>query len=607
MITQEEAKTFFLAKNEDLGLKTLKNDPRFPQFFKNIQNRTKNGIFNIKDCLFGEKAIEKVTEFLLEKENFYAVNFSTNPIKKSKSICKLIEKSSKINSLNLSNCEFRKEMKEIIESIIKNNSITFLNISSNIFTPQSLLSLKKLLLKKNSVLVSLELTRSSLNEKAIKLISSTFKKRKWNSPLIQIDLSNNKMQSKGFISLAKGIIQAFQKANILLENLNVEQNFISSNANPFIANLIREVNSLQVLKIGRNNLGDIKEISSALAQNKTLKMIDFSSSKILDSCISNLASIHVKSLILKNNNIHPNSSFLNFCKSLKTNQTLQLLDLEGNHLEMKGANFLVNGLLENTSIIHLNIANCKITDQNCNLSDLIAYNSNIKYLNLKNNLLSNSTASKIATELMLNYSLLFLDLSLNSISFQTLKSCQFFISRNSNLFQSQTLSRLENHIQNFQNVEQDFLDSLNQLDQAKKELISKKNSLNLLNQKISSLSKEKLVLESNLKERFLSKSKKLGNQEENYNNFLQKFTETKISFDFKIRSITSRLERERKKIENLNHQLRDKIVENQIFEIQNKEEIEKLKERENQSVPNPIKNVNKNPIKNVNKNPNKNI
>ena len=129
---------------------------------------------------------------------------------------------------------------------------------------------------------------------------------------------------------------------------------------------------------------------------------------------------------------------------VRTNKTLQRLDLSNDALFDDGAVTISDGLKNNTTLLEINISHNNITNKGTkNITEAIQVNTILKKLNLSHNILSDDGATLISSCLKCNKSLLELNISHNGITDKGTKEIAEAIEINSTL---QNIDISKNHI-----------------------------------------------------------------------------------------------------------------------------------------------------------------
>ena len=139
---------------------------------------------------------------------------------------------------------------------------------------------------------------------------------------------------------------------------------------------------------------------------------------------------HLQSLKLKNITIEGVELI---SEIVRTNKTLQKLDLSNNKLSDDGTITISDGLKNNTTLLELNISHNNITNKAIkNITEFIQVNTTLKKLDLSYNILSDDGATLISSCLKCN-NLLELNISHNNITNKAIKNITEFIQVNTTL------------------------------------------------------------------------------------------------------------------------------------------------------------------------------
>ena len=305
----------------------------------------------------------------------------------------------KINNFNMFIYEDNFNNTYNLFEILKNkSSLTELNLSDNIFSKNDILYLQEIL--KNNSLTSLNLSSEhnyfNLNENMYKF----FENLKYNSSLTSLNLSNNKL-----ININK--LGECLKYNTSLTELNLRDNKIKNIDE--LGECLKYNTSLTSLNLSNNEIIDINELGECLKYNTSLTELNLSNNEITN--INKLCEYLKYNTNLYDLNIGKNNlSWDTLENILKNNSFLTSLNFENNSCDYDfNLNNICEYLKNNSSLTSLNLSNNNLCDDI--LSDLInkglKYNNSLTELNLKGN---DITIKELITYLNSNSSLIKLNL-----------------------------------------------------------------------------------------------------------------------------------------------------------------------------------------------------
>ncbi|XP_051966663.1 protein NLRC5-like isoform X48 [Xyrauchen texanus] len=273
-------------------------------------------------------------------------------------------------------------------------------------TDQCCESLASALQSSNSPLRELDLSNNDLQDSGVKLISDALKStnchleilrlcgcnltdqccvslasalQSSNSPLRELDLSNNDLQDSG----VKLISDALKSTNCKLEILRLCGCNLTDQCCESLASALQSSNSpLRELDLSNNDLQDsgVKLISDALkSTNCKLEILRLCGCNLTDQCCESLASVLQSS-----------------------NSPLRELDLSNNDLQDSGVKLISDALKStNCHLEILRLCGCNLTDQCCEslASALQSSNCPLRELGMSNNDLQDSGVKLISDAL----------------------------------------------------------------------------------------------------------------------------------------------------------------------------------------------------------------
>ncbi|XP_048578871.1 protein NLRC3 isoform X1 [Nematostella vectensis] len=208
------------------------------------------------------------------------------------------------------------------EALSTNNSIKALQLYINKFNPNCDLINKAL--KENTSIKKLKLFKITTSYVlADEFIAALARTQLHEPSLIDLDLSLNKISSKGAIAIAEMLSK-----NQLLETFRLSFNQIGDEGAIAIANALKTNSTLKILDLTKNNIGNegAKAIAEALMTNSTLKEFDLCDTNIGDEGAIAIAN------------------------ALMTNSTLKKLYLHDYGIRAVGAAALADMLYYNTEL-----------------------------------------------------------------------------------------------------------------------------------------------------------------------------------------------------------------------------------------------------------------
>ncbi|EDV23965.1 Leucine-rich repeat-containing protein 34 [Trichoplax sp. H2] len=201
--------------------------------------------------------------------------------------------------------------------------------------------------------------------------------------LTVLDLSGNKLKSKGVLAIAGALQVNLSVKELYLANTDMKTECVVA-----IATVLRQNNIVQILNIDRPLLFSQQEettvhIANMLKVNSSLRKLHLSKHDIRDFGAERL----VEALIY--------------------NTALEELDLSCNRITRDGAGHISKLLLQNTPLKHLNLDFNRIeSDGAIHLSRVLSFNTHLQSLHIASNCISGSGLCAIADSLSKNQTLM---------------------------------------------------------------------------------------------------------------------------------------------------------------------------------------------------------
>ena len=270
-------------------------------------------------------------------------------------ISKYIKNNENIMTLNIEGNYFCNEgMKIICESISQNkgrNYISFLDFQNNNITNKGCQHISNML-SNSSFINGISLKNNSLeNDGVIKIISSI---TKVNSNLISLDLSDTKIDEK-----AMKIISEKINNNTLLQKLILSYNNFRIAGN-HINNLLNKESNLKYLDLSFCNINNqFNLIFEGLSKNQNLKLINLSGNNIpmKKEALNELGKVLIDNTNLRNlylNECNIDDMGMNYInKNLENNHALLTLSLNNNFITKKSISGLENAIIKSKIIKYI--------------------------------------------------------------------------------------------------------------------------------------------------------------------------------------------------------------------------------------------------------------
>ena len=321
-------------------------------------NRTLHTL-SFQHNLLGPNGTNYLFNYLIQNRNMNlkSLEVGYNGITKegAEYISKYIKNNENIMTLNIEGNYFCNEgMKIICESISQNkgrNYISFLDFQNNNITNKGCQHISNML-SNSSFINGISLKNNSLeNDGAIKIISSITKE---NINLISLDLSDTKIDEK-----AMKIISEKINNNTLLQKLILSYNNFRIAGN-YINNLLNKESNLKYLDLSFCNINNqFNLIFEGLSKNQNLKLINLSGNNIpmKKEALNELGKVLIDNTNLRNlylNECNIDDMGMNYInKNLENNHALLTLSLNNNFITKKSISGLENAIIKSKIIKYI--------------------------------------------------------------------------------------------------------------------------------------------------------------------------------------------------------------------------------------------------------------
>jgi Ran GTPase-activating protein (RanGAP) involved in mRNA processing and transport len=382
-----------LAKNAPISFLNLRGNQIGDAGIKYIANSLATNTvlkgFDLLRCGFTHDETSVICQALADNTTITEVYiqdvFSLNTIRSLRNC--LSNENCSITSLFLWNSQLTDSHFEILASILLyNKSVETLSLTYNNITDKSAFSIAQLI-HQNTSIKNLQLGSNELTFKSTGMIGIALIK---NTALKKLDLSKNKIGGKG-----SAIIAAALESNTTLEHLDLRFNGI--NDSTFIDFCSFKMN-VKALRLDGNPLSDrsVNSLSNMIVRSRLTKIE-------LKNC--GILSIGCSRLFM----------YLVDCKTLKS------IDLSQNNI---GAGMIeISNLLKNNKSIEVMILNaCSISDEGVkHISNGLICNNTLTVLSIEENPITCKGLSQLARAMKDNFTIVRLSYSLNGETYDTKK------------------------------------------------------------------------------------------------------------------------------------------------------------------------------------------
>ena len=349
---------------------------------------------NLNGCRMTENVAKELEAALANKHSLKVVGLEGNYLKSS-GITKIsipLRNISNITLLNLHNNQFTEEAGEALASIILSNTkLEDLYLGSNMLQMGALKVTSAL--KHISTLKVLDLNDNNMTECIVDDLAAVIN---CNSSLSDLRLRNNRLKTKGFVTIAK----ALSKLSTL-KSLNVRNNQITKEAADDIVSVLSTNTNMTHLYLGSNNLQEGTVRIVAALNNSTINTLDLDNNNIPNSVTRQLLTgilrncDGIKTVWCRRNNL-----FL--CDEAYLNQTfsstITSLDLSDNYMSDAVSDQLAIVIANNKSLESLHLRNNNFNSRGAvKITQTLSTLKTFKSLNLGGNLITDDASDSIAS------------------------------------------------------------------------------------------------------------------------------------------------------------------------------------------------------------------
>ncbi|XP_065900976.1 leucine-rich repeat-containing protein 74B-like [Dysidea avara] len=197
--------------------------------------------------------------------------------------------------------------------------------------------------------------------------------------------------------------------------INLMGNFLSGASSPLIGDIITHLQS-HTLKLGHNNITNVRDISTAVINTNTVKVLYMMSNDLTSqeaSAISDMMTC-LEELYISRNKLGDDGAVI-ISKGITKSNTLRVLNISDNNITSTGAIAIANSL-HNTSLEELDMSQNAIGQDGATaIAQAITNNKTLKQLNISICEITAIGATAIANSLLHNTSLEELHMSCNAI------------------------------------------------------------------------------------------------------------------------------------------------------------------------------------------------
>jgi hypothetical protein len=320
----------------------------------------------------------------------------------SKSLGTLFKLSQSIEEVNLWKSKNLNIGKDVFMGLKENTSLLNFDLAETGFRSLNFLGEA---LNENTTLQNLYLDNNNITNNDIFLFLKELKQEKFNLKELSLT-SNNFNQTIEDKKIFQKLISFGKSLKILkLDSSNITRDMTDPIGEAFKSDDVK----IEFLSLKRNKLigkYGMKAFVEGLSNNKYLKIMDISGCDLQAVGLKYVSQILEKNESIVELNLFGNFGEIEGCieigKALEVNKTLKKLDLGLNRIRSRGMENLVKSLEKNKTLESIGLKNNKIPDKMLvKLQKFLieSKNSEIKYLSIAGNDLSEQSLSNFATEL----------------------------------------------------------------------------------------------------------------------------------------------------------------------------------------------------------------
>lgn len=480
-LSQKEAREIYLAKCEvitcsfKLILKDLFIQPtsQREERFMTILNRNCSGdSFDLRDTGIGEKA--------------------------GKTIARVLQRNNHYTSLHLAGNFVRTSGAEALsELILKNPTITFLDLRSNDIGIKGGTALFKALGEESCALEELDLSglsglnRNHIGPSGAETLQQVLPKTK---TLRRLALRENGLGPEGATAIAQGLrnnlslhtldvaanrlgaagVSALCDAALLsnVQWIGLARNGCGDGGAKAVAMFLSGIRRLRGIDLARNEVTAVgaKAIGDALRGNDTLTSLVLDRNALGSAGVRQLADAlrennSLTELRLSHNNIEARGA-QELADALKNHKSLTKLDLGHNLLGDEGATAFGLMLKWNRTIISLDISSNKIGHAGgSDFAQNLHFNSTLQNLSMRNNSMIEATGEVLANYLRSNDTLLSLDISFNDMNYKHICILEKKIKENVKKYKAAAVDRYKKEISHLHLTQNRLVETEHRLEQ----------------------------------------------------------------------------------------------------------------------------------------------
>ena len=429
-------------------------------------------------CDLPEPGFLQILDGFVKVNSLQYINIESNIVTDivAQKLASVFSASNKVQHLNVSRCNLSSLHFAQIVKVHRLSSLQYLDVSHNIVTNDSAVSIASLLGDIKWTLEYFNISNCSLLAYGMKTIAEALVQA---SHLRFLDISNNSINGHSAKKVAAALryhssIQHLNISNCFtgehsipifeairtkttLKHFNTAKNPINDKIANVMSDVIQNNSNLEYLNFSQCGLSETGFLSILNGMNQicTLKHFDISSNKInenvakqLTNVVSTLSHLNLSNTELKSlqlfryissvdtdlqhldlsQNETENQESEALTKVLRDSTAIEYLDFSWTLLQETGVHAILSVLINKTSLRHLNLQSCTINNEVSQLlATFIANNTRLSYLNLSKTKLQQEGVVFIAKALKKSHSISHLILNSNCIPNEAAKEISLAI------------------------------------------------------------------------------------------------------------------------------------------------------------------------------------